>query len=284
MGLTLVGSGVYETWNLLAHAATTLGMETGVASSTHPLSFLKDGNSAKPFRAAADVTDLAIRADLGSSKNVQLLTIHGHTLASSITYIELRWGSSSNFGLSTLLAKAVPFYHKSSMYIWVPAGQSARWWWIVFKGTNGGTPIILGEATLSVPKQLVTKAQSLRVDHHENHVRHELPSGRKEVFERFSWEVRYVLSAFKGSLAGRDDVAENVYRESRGDLRPILFLPRAPSSLLTGGGGDQTFADTEKVVVLGHLDPPELIEDLSWPKLAAWSIGVQEDGFTEPLA
>lgn len=285
MGLTLVGCGVYETWNLLAHAATTLSMETGTANANFPLSFLKDGNQAKPFRAAADVTDLAIKANLGSAKLGELLTIHGHNLTTGITFIELRYAAADNYAGSALLAKIVPLYKRSSMYIWVPGGISRQWFWVVFKGTNGGSPIWIGEASLSSPLRLTAKVRHpMRVEHQELHVRHGTPAGRKSVFERTAWASRYVAAGFMGTLAARDQVVDDVYRANRGDLRPVVFIPRAPSALVTGGSGEQTFQATENVVVFGHFDPPELVQDEFAPALSKWTIGVQEDGFNEPMA
>lgn len=283
MGVTLYGVGSYPTWNLLAHPSTVLAAEVAAASSTHPLSFLADGNQAKPFRFATDAADVRIKANMGSAKTARLLSLHGHNLV-GVTFIELWTHTADVFGSATLAAKIVPLYKRASMYIYVPAGVSRQYWWVVFKGTNG-SPIWIGDMTLSNP--LVVSAKVLHpmvTEYREAHVRHVTPAGRREVFERTAWGSRYVLARFKGTLGARDQVVDSVFRASRADLNPMLFIPRAPETLTTGGSGEQVFALTEQIAILGHLEPPELVVDDFAPALARWTVGVQEDSFTEPLA
>lgn len=281
MGLCLVGRGTYTVWNLLADPATTTTPDN--ESTTHSKALLVDGNAGKPFRFLSDGTDRKITFDLGSARKADLLTIHGHNLTTGITAIELRYSTDNFAADNNLAAKIVPLYKRSSMYVYVPGGFTKRYWRVVFIGTNGSA-IWIGEMSLSSPLALAAKPlPGVRVEHKETHARHTTATGRREVFEKTAWEVRYVAATFKGTLAARDEAVEEVYRASRGDLRPLLFIPRAPSTLITSGGF-QVFDANEKVVVLGHLDPPELIEDIFATALARWTIEVQEDPFTEPLA
>lgn len=281
MGLCLYGRGIYSGWNLLADPAVVITPDN--ESTTHPKALLVDGNPGKPFRFLSDGTDRKITFDLGSAKKGELLTIHYHNLTAGITAIELRYSTDNFAADNNLAAKIVPLYDRSSMYIWVPGGFSKRYWRVVFVGTNGSA-IWIGEITLSSPLQSMAKPLGkVRVEHQEKHARHTAATGRKEVFEKLAWEVRYVASSFLGTLAARDEVVEKVYRGSRGDLRPMLYVPRAPSTLVTAGGF-QVFDGNEKVAVFGHLDPPELIEEQDKPGLVRWTVGVLEDPSTEPLA
>jgi hypothetical protein len=284
-GQCLVGVGVYTAWNLLADPATTITPDN--ESTTHPKALLVDGNAGKPFRFLSDGTDRKVTFNLGSAKTAALMTLHGHNLGPGITSIELRH-STDNFSANDVLyARIAPLYKRAAMYAYVPGGISRQYWRVVFKGTNGSA-IWIGEMTLSNPRVLLARPQQggVRVEHHETHARHLTATGRKEVFEKTAWAVRYVAATFLGTLAARDEVVDEVYRANRGDLRPLLFIPRAPATVTLDGGGGQVFAATENVVVFGHLEPPDLIEDLpqGMPALARWTIGVQEDPFTDPLA
>lgn len=276
-------TGPYTGWNLLAHPSTVLTPEVVGASTTHPIGLLADGNPGKPYRYSADGTDVRIKANLGSAKAFDLLTIHGHNLATSVTFIELWHHTADVFGSATLGAKIVPLYKRASMYIWIPAGVTRQYVWIVFKGNNGSVPIWLGEAALVNSTQIgVAPLHPVRVEHRESHARYSTLAGRRIAYEKTAWATRYVAASFKGSIAQLEQVVDH-YRAARGDLHPVLFLPRVPTSLVTGGSGEQLFGEHEKLALFGKLEG-DLIEDRSHPAMAAWTIAVQEDPFTEPMA
>lgn len=280
----LAAATTYGGWNLLADPATTVTIETGGALASHPAAYLTDGNQGRAMRWATNGANRSFKADLGSARKFTLLGIHGHNLDSGITAIEWYTSTTGAFaGEELLAAKMVPWYTRAAMYLYLgSAGLTKRYIRVVLVGTNATAPW-LGEACLVSVAGLAAKAQHpLHVEHREAHVRHVTAVGHREVYEKTAWSTRYVQAGFKGTLAAREAVLD-LYRAARGDLRPVLFLPRAPAALSSDVSGFAIYTLGEKLIIFGHLDPAELVEEWTDTGIAVWSIGIQEDPFTAPL-
>lgn len=274
---------VTGSWNMLSDPATTVTLDGG-ASTTHPAALMWDGNPGKPGRFLTDGTDRKVNIDFGSARKVTLLTIHYHNLTTGITAIELRASSDATFATdNNLIAKILPLYKRPAMYAYNTGGLTKRYWRVVFIGTNG-SPIWIGEMTLSQPTALTTRPLiPIEAEHIENHVEYESGSGRGVAHEKTAWEKRHVMLSFEDLLSCREE-ALDLFWTARGRLHPLVCVPLAPSTYSTDGSGNQVFGDCEKVALFGKFEPGRLIEGTTYPTMAEWSLGIQEDPSTEPLA
>ena len=205
----------------------------------YPLANIFDGRPSRPFQFQWQY-DNAITVDVGESRPVDFLSIHGHNLDPDAV-VEL-WASDIGFGEGrdgALVATLTPT--QPSFYGLLESPLTYRWWRIQFPGWHSA-PIQLGEAVLGL-SQVLAQSPRYPVTYRYRYpqIDNDTPAGEKYVTTLSRHALRTVSMEFR-LRSGEDlrQLRDQLYGAARGEANPIVIVP---------------LDDDPDVVIYGRLAP-----------------------------